>query len=300
MSDMLDRLDEIASEAGADAGGRLASPDVAAKLQAQIAHGVRRRRIVTGALAAAAVVVLGTASVIVPKLIETPVPPAANPTREVVNSSESLLTYSDGSMQVVTSVGERVHVPAPGEGSPRYTGTAVKDACRADPADLAPGWTQEFPEAWQLMSFGRPLSIDKEGHHVLTQGQAVEKGSGYRSTLFAASVDVDPAIAPYVVMSVNVYVLAPDGRIAYVASHLESRPSIQYSGTKGTATYTATATTRGIDSYAECREVTRTLSGEAPENVYYFHIKVFVNDGAGHINPIGAHNSWISVTKEGA
>lgn len=300
MSDMIDRLDQIAGEAGADAGARLATADITAKLQEQITRGVRRRRRVTRVLAAAAAVVVGTASVIIPQLIETPVSPAAPPRREVVNSTDSLLTYSDGSMQVVTALGKVVKIPPAAEGSALFTGTAVKDACAADTAHLAPGWTQEFPEASQLLTFGRPLAVDKAGYRVLMQGDRVEVGSGYRDTKFALSVDVEPAIAPYVVMSVNVYVLAPDGRIAYVASQLESRPAIEYSGTKGTATFSATATTRGIDAYAECHEVTRTLDDGDPDLVYFFRANVFVNDGEGHINPLGAHTSWITVIKEGA
>lgn len=301
MSDMLDRLDQIAAEAGAEAGGRLATPDVTARLQAHIARGVRKRRTVTAALTGALVVVLGTASVIVPKLLETPVPPATAPIREVVNSSHSLLTYSDGSMQVVTSAGKVVKIPAPGDESPRFAGTAVKDSCLADVTQFVPGWTHSFKEASQLMTFGRPLARDESGFHVLSQGQHVAVGHDYWRTKFAFSVDVDPAVAPYVVMTVDAFVVAPDGRAAYVVNQLESRPAIEYSGVKGTQTYTATVTSRALGTFADCAGVSSTVDRDSSAGLaYFFRANVFVNDGHGHVSPLGTHISWITVIKEGS
>ena len=117
---------------------------------------------------------------------------------------------------------------------------------QCDARTLTQGWTTQFVDAFQVMTFGRPLLHDATGYHVLAQGQRVTLGSEWHASEFAFSVDADPAIAPYLVMTMTHYVLAPDGRVAYVGSQLESRPAIDYSGDKAAGTYTATLTTRGL------------------------------------------------------
>jgi len=214
-----------------------------------------------------------------------------------VQTNEGFITYNDGSMQVLNHRGVAVEVPAPVEGAPVFASRSIPDACAVDVTALSPGWTTQFTDAYQVMTFGRPLLLDETGYHVLAQGQRVELGEDYRRVEFAFSADVDPAIAPYVVMTVDSYLLAPDGRVAYVGSQMESRPAIEYTGLKEAGTYTATLTTRGLAAFDECKGVSTTVDPDAPL-VRYLSVTAFLNDGHGHVNPIATHTSWITLVKE--
>jgi hypothetical protein len=100
-------------------------------------------------------------------------------------------------------------------------------------------------------------------------------------------------------MRITSYVLAPDGTVAFAGSQLESRPAIDYVGSKDSGTYTATLTTRGLQSYDECPGVSTGSLG-AGGLVHYLTVDVFLNDGHGHVSPIGSHTSWITLVKEAA
>lgn len=299
MSDMIDRLSEIANDAGADAGTRLTAENVTASLATRVRRDVRRRRAVTSALAAAVVVLGAAAAVVLPHVLDpVPVVPAGD-TRVPVETNEGLITYNDGSMQVLTYAGSVVEVPAPAEGAPTFAQETKADACSADPGELKPGWTAQFQDAFQLVTFGRALSLDATGYHPLPQGQNLVIGDNYENATVAFSVDVDPAIAPYVVMTMSSYLLAPNGLVAYHTNNLESRPAVEYTGDPDVGTYTATLTTRGVSSGYECDGLTGTWDGITPLTRYLV-VSVFLNDGKGHVNPIATHSSWSTIVKESA
>ena len=299
MSDMIDRLSSIANEAGEQTASRLAAPEVTVALQAQIARGARRRRTATAAIAGSVLAMTVVAFVVVPKLIQEPeLTPATH--REVVSTNDGLVTYDDGSMQVVTATGSIVDIPAPATNAPVFGVQNWTDACAAtDPTALPPGWTAQFPDATKLVTFGRPLLVDSEGYHIVTQGQQVRIAKPYEETGFAFSADVDPAIAPFLVLTMNAYVLGPDGAIQFFSSQLEAQPAIDYSGDHAAGTYTATITTKpdfGVDACANVPSGTSTPTTDALPR--YMSVVLFLNDGEGHLTPIAEHNSWVSVIKE--
>ena len=299
MSDMIDRLDALAGEVGADAGDRLSSAVVAARLAGEVRGEVRKRRAIATGLSLVIVAMVATAAVVLPGLLRSEALTPAGHVRAPIEAQDGLITYDDGSMQVLNQHGEAVAIPAPAAGAPTFATSSGVDACAVDVRKLTQGWTTQFVQAFQVMTFGRPLSVDAAGYHVLAQGQRVELGPNTWDTRFAFSVDADPAIAPYLAMKLTSYVLAPDGRVAYVASQLESRPAIDYAGDRAVGTYTATLTTRGLQNYHECSGV-RVDQFTADGLVHYMTVDVFLNDGHGHISPIGTHTSWITLVKEGA
>ena len=299
MSDMIDRLSTIANEAGEQTASRLAAPEVTVALQAQIARGARRRRTATAALAGSVLAMAVAAFVVVPKLIQEPeLVPATH--REVVSTKDGLVTFDDGSMQVVTATGSIVDIPAPAANAPVFGIQDWSVACAAtDPTALPPGWTAQFPDAAQLVTFGRPLFVDAEGYHNVTQGQVVHISPPYEETGFAFSADVDPAIAPFVVVTMNAYVLGADGAIQFFSSQLEAQPAIDYSGDHAAGTYTATITTKpdfGVDACPSVPSGTSTPT--ADELPRYMSVVLFLNDGEGHLSPLAEHNSWVTVVKE--
>jgi|GEM_PF-1992296 len=300
MSDMIDRLSELANEAGADVSARLASPVATAALVSEVGRGVRRRRAIAASLTAAVVVIGAAAAVIVPRLMEpAPIPPAGD-VRVPVQTTEGLITYSDGSMQVLTQHGEVVDIPAPAEGAPVFTTVAASDGCAAfEP--MSPGWTVDFPDAFELLTFGRPLVLDATGFHVLTQGQTVPVGTRYDQAAFAFSLDVDPAIASQVVITATSYTLAPDGRVAYFQSQLESKPAVDYTGDRAAGTYSATLTTRLFGNGTQCPGVSASAEAAAASGlVKYLVVTAFLNDGHGSVSPIATHTSWVTIVKEDA
>jgi hypothetical protein len=300
MSDMIDRLGEVANEAGAESADRLAAGIVTAQLADRARKGARRRRI-TAASVTGAVVAMGVAAALVLPHVwaEEPIAPATDG-RVPIETDEGLITYDDGSMQVIDQHGRAIDIPAAAAGAPTFSSLGIPDACAVDPHSLSPGWTTQFTDAFRVLTFGRPLVVDSSGYHVLAQGQRVVLEDQFRETAFAFGVDVDPAIAPYVVMKVVSLVLAPDGRVAFVGSHLESRPSIEYSGDKAAGTYTATLTTRGLKAFDECKGVSTEINpATASGLVHYLLVTVFVNDGHGHVNPIATHTSWVTLVREG-
>jgi hypothetical protein len=156
-----------------------------------------------------------------------------------------------------------------------------------------------FDDAFKVMTFGRPLQVDGAGYRLLPQGERVTLGSEADAFRVAFSMDADPAIAPHLVMVMTAYVLAPDGRVAWVGSQMESRPAIEYTGDKAAGTYTATVTSRALMAGEECRGVSSGVDQYDPAGlVHYLTVDVFINDGHGHINPVGTHTSWITLVKE--
>ncbi|MGC4175436.1 hypothetical protein [Demequina sp.] len=298
MSDMIKHLDDLAQQVGADAGDRLSMSVTNARLASEVRRGLRRRRIIAASVTAATVVVVGAAAIVVPQLMKpTPIAPAGE-VRTPIETTDGLITYSDGSMQVLTSSGHTVNVPPAGEDAPVFRQQSHVDACALDPSLLTAGWVPQFPGAFDLVSFARPLSMDSEGAHVLAQGQTVHLDSEFDYVAFAFSVDVDPAIADKVVMTLDSYVLAVDGRVGYIGSQLESEPTITYSGDKAAGTYTATLTTRAMATYSECPGVGSYEDLPIASGVsHYMQANVFVNDGHGHVNPIATHNSWVTIVK---
>jgi hypothetical protein len=301
MSDMIDRLDALAGEVGGDAAERLSSAVVAARLAGEVRGEVRKRRAITAGLSLVIVAMAATAAVVLPNLMRSePLEPAST-VRVPVEAQDGLITYDDGSMKVLNQHGQTVNIPAPAADGPVFRAASIADACAVDARTLTQGWTTQFVDAFQVMTFGRPLLHDATGYHVLAQGQRVTLGSEWHASEFAFSVDADPAIAPYLVMTMTHYVLAPDGRVAYVGSQLESRPAIDYSGDKAAGTYTATLTTRGLRTFDECAGVSTSIDPAAASSlVHYMTVSVFLNDGHGHVAPIGTHTSWITMAKEGA
>jgi hypothetical protein len=301
MSDMIDRLSAIANEAGADSAARLTADDITATLATQVRRDVRARRVVASAVALTMVVVGAAGAVVAPRLLDPPAVLPAGETRVPVQTNEGLITYSDGSMEVLTQSGLVVEVPAPEEGAPVFGQELSGDACAADPTQFKPGWTAAFPEAFELVTFARALSLDSTGCHVLPQGQRVIVGHDYKDTEFAFSVDVDPAIAPHVVMTASSYTLAPDGRVGYFHSQLESTPGVDYSGDRASGTYTATLTTRPLGYGTSCKGASAMANEAAATGALkYLVVTVFINDGHGQLSPIGTHTSWVTLAKEDA
>ena len=300
MSDMVDRLGEVAAEAGLDAGDRLAAEAVTVQLSSRVRRGARRRRLAAASLAFA-VVLSGAAAVIVPQLLApVAVDPAATG-RAPVQTKDGLVTYDDGSMQVLTHGGNLVNVPAAAVASPVFAPETADAACATDVTALIPGWKPQFADAFQLVTFARPLLLDDAGYHVLAQGQRVGYHANSAAPQIAFSVDVDPAIAPYVVMTMTTYAVAPGGKVAYFASQLESRPAVEYSGDKTAGTYTTTLTTRALQGGGECKGVAPGADWTSTSSVArYLVVTAFLNDGHGHVNPIATHTSWLTFTKEGA
>jgi len=296
MSDMITRLDDIASEVGVDAADRLTTPLLAARLAGDVRRGVRKRRAIAAGLMAVIVAMVGTAAVVLPPLLRSePLAPANQP-RVPVQTEDGLIAYDDGSMQVLDHRGKVVNVPPPVVGAPVFMQTATPDACAADMRDLVQGWVPQFTDAFSLVSFGRPLLVDATGYHGMAQGQRVSVPKSAPYAQFAFSVDVDPAIAPFVVMTLTSYAIGSDGRVAYFSSRLESQPAVDYTGDKAAGTYTATLTTRPIEPYYECKGQTALdLDGGVP---HYLTATVFLNDGHGHLSPIATHNSWMTLVKE--
>jgi len=299
MSDMIDRLEEVANDAGDLAHGRLATAVVQARMARDVRQGVRRRRLRTAGLTAAVLVVGAVAAVVLPRLYTAPPIQPAGEARVPIETSEGLITYSDGSMKVLNQHGQAIDVPAPAPDATSFGLPSRPEACAVNPADFRQGWTTQFVNAFQLVTFGRPLMLNSQGYHVLAQGQRVEIGSEWQTTAFAFSVDVDPAVAPYVVMTATTYVLGPDGRVAYVGSQMESQPAIEYTGDKTAGTYTATLTTRSLAPYDPCPGAADLANpATASGMVHYLVVNVYLNDGRGHVAPLGTHTSWITVVKE--
>ena len=301
MSDMIDRLDQVAKEAGELAQERLASTATNARLVLEVRQGVRRRRLITAALTAAVVVVGAAAAVGIPQFLRTPPVQPAGEARAPISTSEGLITYSDGSMQVLNQRGEAIDIPAPAEDAPVFGVQPVGEACAVNTHELRQGWTTQFVNAFELMTFGRPLLVNEVGYHALTQGQRVVLDPSWRYNSLAFSVDVDPYVAPHIVMTTSTYVLGQDGRIAYVGSRMEAQPAIEYSGDKKAGTYTATLTTRGLVAFDPCPGVDEEADpATASGRVHYLVVNVFLNDGHGHVAPLGTHTSWITLVKENA
>ena len=103
--------------------------------------------------------------------------------------------------------------------------------------------------------------------------------------------------APYVVMDIDSYAIAPSGEIAYVGSQLESQPTVEYAGDRESGTYTATLTSRNLYAGTACPGVS---TADATEAVRYLVVTVFLNDGKGHLSPLATHTSWITLVKEDA
>ena len=299
MSDMIDSLSTIANEVGEQTASRMAAPEVTVALQAQIARGVRRRRTSAAALAGSVLAVIVAAIVVVPQLLQDPPLTPAEGHREVVATNDSLVTYDDGSMQVATAAGSIVDIPPPAPNAPTFGVQNVTDACTvAEPTALPPGWVAEFPAATELVTFGRPLLVDAEGYHVLRQGQQVHVVDG-DDTAFAFSVDVDPAIAPFVMFTMNSYIVMPDGTTAFYTSQLESQPAIDYTGDQASGTYTATVTTSPMAGASYCEKTPAGFEEAIALGVpRYMSVVLFINDGSGHLSPIAQHNSWVTIIKE--
>lgn len=299
MSGMIDRLDEIAGEAGADVAEHLSDADVAARLSQQVRQGVRRRRTITASLSFVVVAMGTVAAVVLPQLMRPAEIPPAGPAKTPIETTDGIITYNDGSMQVLTHQGVVVNVPAPTQDAPVFQPTDAYSACMMDTRTLVQGWTPQFTDAFSLVSFGRPLLVDGSGSHGLTQGQQVTISASKPYAQFAFSVDVDPAIAPHVVLTLTSYAVAPDGRVAYYSSRLESQPAVDYSGDKASGTYTATLTARPLEPYYECDGQSDTFDPTAASgNPHYLTATVFLNDGHGHVSPVATHNSWITLVKE--
>jgi len=301
MSDMIDRLHEVAAEAGADSGERLAAGTVEALLGSQIRRGVRRRRLTAATVTTAVVVLAAATALVVPQLMRpAPVAPAGDP-RVPVETTEGLITYSDGSMKVLTEAGDAIDVPAGSADAPVFSTGSDLSACAATPPAPSPGWTRHFPEAFELVKFGRPLVVDEAGYHVLAQGERLPVPSANDKVKFAFSVDVDPAIAPHVAMVARMYALGPDGTVGYYATQLDSEPAVDYTGTKEAGTYTATLTTRAFNGGMLCPGVPPGAKWPAGTEVLrYFVVSVLLYDGAGNINPLATHTSWVTLVKEDA
>ena len=301
MRDMTDQLGDVAASAGVDAGDRLATDAVTVQLSSRVRKGARRRRLLTAGLTCG-VVLLGVGAVMaLPQLMSPLVTDPATTEPSPVQKTDSLTVLEDGSMRVLTQAGDVVEVPAAGADGPRFSAATAETACAVDVTTLSPGWKPEFGDAFDLVTFARPLLLDATGYHVAAQGQRVAYTADESKPQLAFSVDVDPAIAPDVVMTMTSYVLAPTGAVAYYESQFESRPAVEYVGDKAEGTYTATLTTRPLEGGGECKGVASAAPLDLTGGVVrYLVVTAFLNDGHGHVNPIATHTSWVTFAKESA
>lgn len=294
MSDMIDRLAEVANDAGSRASDGLRSDATARVLERRIREGVRRRRIRLGALTGAAVLVAGAVGIVVPRLmVEPPLAPAASPhVRTVILSAGGLTTYADGSMTVLTDRGEVVDVPAPSAGTLAFAPLSRADGCAAIvPGQFPPGWTFERREYTRLVSAGRAQVVDASGYHIVLQGQPLAMGPEGPPAL-AFSLDADPAVGDHLTMVLDSRFVAPSGETLYYQSQLESQPAIDMTGNASAGTATAVLQSRPLGTGTWCVE-----SAAFPATVTrYLSARVYLHDDQGRSTLIATDNSWTTLS----
>lgn len=300
MTDMIDRLDEVAREAGASAAATLVQEDVRARIEVTVRAKVRRRRARRAMGAAAVVLVAASAAWAVPRVWQAEPLPASTPQREVVTTGDGIITYDDGSMSVMTSRGRVVPLPPPAADAPRYAAQSGQVACaQEDVAQWMPGWTSHvdtsrLDAAASLITFGRPMIVDDQGYRVIGQGQSLGELAAEAS--FAFSVDADAAVASHLVVAMDLVALGADGLPAYVATTLDSQPVVERVGDRAQGTAGATVTTRPMQYGTYCPDALPQAAGE-PSPVH-LRATVFVSDGKGAVTPLASHQSWFTVVRE--
>lgn len=300
MTDMIDMLDEIAREAGASAAATLVQEDVRARIEATVRTKVRHRRARRAIGAAAVVLVAASAALVMPRMWHTEPAPAATPEREIVSMVDGLITYDDGSMSIATSRGRVVPLPAPPADAPRYATQSGKLACTEfDASQAMPGWTSHLDAARvdaapSLITFGRPMLVDGGHYRVIGQGETLSHlGS---DATFAFSLDADAAAASHLVLALETVTLGVDGQPAYVATTLDSQPTVTLVGSVAEGTASATVTSQPMQYGTYCADGVVPAVGDASR--VYLRATVFVSDRQGSVIPIASHQSSFTVTRE--
>jgi len=213
---------------------------------------------------------------------------------------DGLITYDDGSMAVATSRGRVVPLPAPPADAPQYAPHSGKLACTEfDASQAMPGWTSHLDAsrvdaAPTLITFGRPMLVDDGAYRVIGQGETL--GNLAPGATFAFSVDGDAAVASHLVVALETVTLGPDGKPAYVATTLDSQPTVTMVGNVADGTASARVTTQPMQYGTYCSDGMLPAAGE-PSPVY-LRATVFVSDRQGSVIPIASHQSSFTVIRE--
>ncbi len=306
MSDMIDRLKSVSRAAGRDVASGLADRSTIAELAGRVRHGVRRRRIRIGAIGATVAAVVGATAVAAPTLLRS-LPDGDNVIEPgILRTVGPITTYDDASISVVLSSGRTVNLPAY-EGDLVFQQTSRDQLCEvSSPEDLPPnGWVPTDGEANRII---RQVTLwDKMADGTRTPVMsAVDLGTRSTDELnsLIATVQVDPAVAPFVALRVTTWdfkvMEADDGSVAYrnvlSQAYLDGEPEPEYSGSADLGTRVGTLETRPTDmgEWSACYKMEDVLTPGLFTGPYvgYVVVEIFLVDHKGGSYPLGIATYW--------
>lgn len=295
MSDLIDRLNEISRDAGANAAQSLGSTTTLDAMEQRITWGVRRRRIRAGVMSAACVAAVGVGAVALPPLLRD-VDPAllGAPTPEAVHSTDGLTVYTSGDMEIISAKGSIVKIASPEPAT--FSAYAMPDLtkiCNAiDPYDFQTGWEFTEPNVKSLFGLARVQAVTGEAVSTVPES-GIAMQFNRDAPRIRLTFETDTGLAPH--LSVRGYAVFWDAEgPVYYQSTLDAVPTVEIQGDG--ASQVAVFTTKPVEFSRFCPEMYKPGREIVPGPLTrYMVVDVFVNSRAGHATLIATHRSWMSV-----
>lgn len=290
MSELLDRLRAASSESGRASADQLASAAVVDAMAERVRAGVRRRRVTAAVAGGVTAIAVTAAAVVVPGMLEPPAVDVAPASRNILNTDGALTVYDDGSISVVASNGRVVDVTPPEGASLGIEPRTQRTLCAIDTESLDSGWHwQDEHTGQRLVGFGSANSVDGDDWKVISPELTVDSERLY-SIGFA--VDVDPAIAEFVVIQLSL-VDAVDGVAGHVQTTLTGDAEVVAQSTGASAAEIATVLHSNVmhrDYLGYCvgKGEPEIKPLEVPIDVYMV-ADVWLTDRAGTAVLLGTH-----------
>ena len=306
MSDMIDRLKKISQATGRDVASDLADKSTIVSLADRVRHGVRRRRIRIGAIGATVAALVGATAVAAPTLLRS-LPDGENVIEPgILRTVGPITTYDDDSVSVVLSNGRTIDFPVY-EGELAFQQISRDQLCAVEsPEDLPPnGWVPTDGEANRIIHQVTLWDKADDGTRTpVMSGTNLGPRTSDELIGIVATVQVDPAVAPFIALRVTTWdyrvLETVAGSVEYKnvlsQSFLDGYPEPEYSGSAELGTRVGTLETRPTDmgEWSACYKAEDLLIPGFLTGPYveYVVVDIFLVDHQGGSYPLGTSVFW--------